>query len=379
MKIVKKVIQQIREINSKLTGLRRKRVNEASTRTIIIEPILVALGWDVRDPEEVEIEYPTVDKKPVDYALKINRKPELFLEAKPLGDPLNDVKAATQVIGYAASEGIEWCILTNGVKWKVYKSTEKCPAPEKLTFEISIDLNDKDALPLEQVTELLNRLSKDEIAKGKLDEIGEQTFTDGKVRKGLDKIVTDPPRNFIRLLRDIIGDENLSPQKIKESILRIWPILDAENQMDFTESRVASKVYPILGMKHPRRGKKPKKTYSELHHTENKPAEFVELYRKLDTFCFSLNPTGIKKEFLAKTINYSCGDILFCSTHISTIGIRVWLYLNYDRIENPPEFSRDVSSIGHWGGGDFELAIKNLEQFYESERLIKLSWERRCG
>lgn len=374
---MKNVVQQIREINSKLTTLRRKRLNEASTRTIVIEPILEALGWDVRDPEEVGIEYATVDKKPVDYALKINRKPELFVEAKPLGDALNDVKAATQIIGYAASEGIEWCILTNGVKWKVYKSTEKCPAPEKLTFEISIDLNEKDSLPIEQITELLTRLSKDEIAKGTLDEIGEQTFTDGKVRKALDKIVTDPPRNFIKLLRDIIGDENLSPQKIKDSIIRIWPIWDRESTPVISESDRPSKVRPVVGTKQLRRGKKPKKIYSESHHTGNKPAEVLELFRKLETFCLSLKPGEISKEYLAKTVNYLYGDVLFCSVHLLKSGLRVWLYLDYNEVANAPAFSRDVSGIGHWGGGDFEMAIKNVYQLNESERLIKLSLEKR--
>jgi predicted transport protein len=377
MLFMKNLAQQIREINSKLPTLRRKSLNEASTRTIVIEPILGALGWDIRDPDEVGIEYATVDKKPVDYALKINRKPELFVEAKPLRDPLNDVKAATQIIGYAASEGIEWCILTNGIKWKVYKSTEKCPAPDKLTFEISVDLNEKDSLPLEQITELLSRLSKDEIAKGTLDEIGEQTFTDGKVRKALDKIVTDPPRNFIKLLRDIIGDENLSPQKIKDSILRVWPIRDEESPEVISDLRNATTVRPVGGSKQIRRGKKPKKIYPESHHTGNKPAEVLELFRKLEAFCLSLKPGEISKEFLAQTINYSYGDILFCSVHILKSGLRIWAYLKYDEVVNPPEFSRDVSGIGHWGGGNFEITIKNVYQLEESERLIRLSLENR--
>jgi predicted transport protein len=373
---MKNIIKQIRGINSKLTGLRRRRLNEASTRTIIIEPILEVLGWDVRDPEEVEIEYPTVDKKPVDYALKINKKPVLLVEAKPLNDPLGDVKAATQVIGYAASEGIEWCILTNGVKWKVYKSTEKCRAPDKLTFEISIDVNEKDAPPLEQIGELLNRLSKEEIAKGTLDELGEQTFTDGKVRKALDRIVTDPPRNFIKLLRDIIGDEYLTPQKIKDSVIRIWPSLSGESPGSIRKPAAISRV-AVTGKKIKRRGKKPKKTYYETRHTENKSAEVLELYRKIDSFCLSLKPGEITKEYLAKTINYLRRDMPFCSIHILKSGLRVWLYLEYNEVENPPELSRDVSGVGHWGGGDFEMAIKNVNQLYESERLIKLSLEKR--
>ena len=81
----------------------------------IINPNMEGLNI-VRDPDEVELEYSTIDGKSVDYAPKINRKPVLFIEAKPLNDPLTDVKSITQVVGYAANAGVEWCILTNAAK-----------------------------------------------------------------------------------------------------------------------------------------------------------------------------------------------------------------------------------------------------------------------
>jgi predicted transport protein len=43
-------------------------LKEYPTRTILIDPLLEALGWDIRDPDDVELEYPTVDGKSVDYA-----------------------------------------------------------------------------------------------------------------------------------------------------------------------------------------------------------------------------------------------------------------------------------------------------------------------
>ncbi len=40
---------------------------------IFIEFLLQALGWDVKNTDEVNLEYPTIDGKFVDYALKINK------------------------------------------------------------------------------------------------------------------------------------------------------------------------------------------------------------------------------------------------------------------------------------------------------------------
>ena len=83
------------QFQAKLERFRKDGLKETPTRTIFIDPILEALGWDVREPDEVQLEYPTIDGKTVDYALKINLEPVLLVEAKPLNDPLTDVKDVT--------------------------------------------------------------------------------------------------------------------------------------------------------------------------------------------------------------------------------------------------------------------------------------------
>jgi predicted type IV restriction endonuclease len=180
-------------LRQKLPGLRRHSLKETPTRTIIIDPLLEAFGWEVRDPDEVQLEHPTVDGKSVDYALKLNKKPVLPVEAKAMDDSLDDVKAVTQVVGYANNDGIVWCILTNGIKWRVYRSVEKCPAPDKLMFDVSLDPDASEGMTVEQIAKKMWRFSRDEMVKGTLDALGEQTFTDGKVRKALQALMVNPP------------------------------------------------------------------------------------------------------------------------------------------------------------------------------------------
>jgi len=212
----------IENLQAKLERHRKDDLKELPTRMIFIDVLLQALGWDVRNPDEVEVECPTIDGKSVDYALKIDRKPVLFLEAKPLNDPLTDVKSITQVVGYAANAGVEWCVLTNGVTYKVYHSTEKAEAPDKLLFEVSIDQTENKGMPIQQVVERFSRLSRDSMAKGILDEIGRETFTIGKIRKALDKIFAEPPNTFVRLVRSTIGDDTIKPAQVKKALGRLW-------------------------------------------------------------------------------------------------------------------------------------------------------------
>ena len=379
-----KLIQTIEMIRQKLPALRRYALKETPTRKIVIDPLLEALGWDLCDPDEVQLEYPTVDGKSVDYAMKLNKKPVLLVEAKALDDSLDDVKGITQVVGYAANDGIVWCILTNGIKWRVYRSVEKCPAPDKLMFEVNLDPNDSDGMTVEQLARQMWRFSREEMAKGTLDALGEQTFTDGKVRKALDVLMTAPPRPFLNLVRTAAGDQNLTPQRIKESLIRIageTAAAEAPARAPVLRGSTLSSLDTTSGSRRvkktreTRRAKKGESLYNEEYHLLGKPQEAIQLFRAIDRFCLSLAPSGISRRWLAKYISYDCGKHGFCSVHVFQGGLRVWLHLGYGQIENPPPFARDVSHIGHWGSGDVELRVSNRSEFDASADLIKRSFE----
>lgn len=216
------IISCVESLQAKLERHRKGDLKELPTRTIFIDPMLQALGWDVMDPDVVELEYPTIDGKSVDYVLKLNGKPVLFIEAKPLNDPLMDVKSITQVVGYATNAGVEWCVLTNGVTYRIYHSTEKAEAPKKLLFTISIDPESNKGIPIEQIANQLSYLSCDAMSKSALDGLGEEFFTTAKIRKALDKMFAEPPNAFVRLVRSTIGDDTIKPAQVKKALNRLW-------------------------------------------------------------------------------------------------------------------------------------------------------------
>lgn len=361
------IVNCIETLRKKLDKHRRHDLKEYPTRAIFVDPLLEALGWDVRDPDEVELEYPTIDGKSVDYAPKINRKPVLFVEAKPLNDSLTDVKSITQVVGYAANAGVEWCILTNGVTYKVYRSTERAEAPDKLLFEVSLDPKETEGIPVQEVAEQFARFSREAMARGLLDEIGEQIFTTGKIRKALDRLFVDPPNTLIRLIRSTITDENIRPAQIKSALKRLWSRTAEADATPPSES---------FGEPRPTRpSTSRRKDYGEQHHIEGHPQEVVELFRSLDKFCRELEPTKVERRYRAKSINYSYGNNIFCCVHLRKSGLRIWLKLKYSDLDHPPEYVRDVSHIGHWGAGDVELAVDKFEKLQMAQRLIEKSFD----
>lgn len=358
----------IEELRLKFSKYRNQSLKEIPTRTIFIDPLLAALGWDVTNPDEVQLEYTTIDGKSVDYAAKINRKPVLFVEAKPLNDSLKDVKAITQLVGYAANAGVEWSVLTNGITYKVYCSSKKCAAPEKLLFEVSINNQDDEKMPVQQVAKQLNRFSRNSMAEGILDDLGQKIFTTAIVRKALDKIFADPPKNLIKLVRNNAPDDSLKPKQIKVALKRLWA-QTSETEIPESEAKnyqVAETAQPI--------GKTGK--YTEEYLLREKPAEVVELYRSLDQYCRELDPANVNKKFLSRYMNFIVGKTVFCSVKLWKSCINVYLKLNYSDLQNPPEYARDVTNVGHSGVGDLRIRIDAFDKLQQVKPLIRESFER---
>ena len=69
----------VRTIAERARKYRDRGLGEQNSKASLIEPLLEALGWDIRDPDEVHREFrPTSKDSPVDYALKLLRKPRLL-------------------------------------------------------------------------------------------------------------------------------------------------------------------------------------------------------------------------------------------------------------------------------------------------------------
>ena len=81
--------------------------NEAATRAVLIDPILRALGWDTANTSMVEVEKTLLQTR-ADYALyDINGDVKVVVEAKQLGDNLNQQSVVLSWVNYAFRFGIQ--------------------------------------------------------------------------------------------------------------------------------------------------------------------------------------------------------------------------------------------------------------------------------
>jgi len=131
----------LRRIRPLLIESRKKDLNEADTRNRVERFLEDVLGYDLF--KDVSGEEP-VEHRAADYAIRINGKPVLIIEIKAIQTKLKD-NHVFQVKNYAASKGVQWCVLTNAVEYRLYHIDFSEAVKHDIVFETNVvddDLND---------------------------------------------------------------------------------------------------------------------------------------------------------------------------------------------------------------------------------------------
>ncbi len=188
-------IERIRS-NSSIPAL-----DEAAVKQGVILRVLNALGWDTFDIEEVKPEH-SVGSRKVDYALRLDGRDRVFLEAKRPSEDLGN--HAPQLLDYSFREGVPLAVLTNGLTWWFYLPLQEGSWEER-RFSV-IELRHPD---VSQTTDsLIDFLSKESVRSGVAVGLAEgnlyRLWQDKKIEEALPKawnqLITDPDDQFLALL-----------------------------------------------------------------------------------------------------------------------------------------------------------------------------------
>ena len=113
------------------------------------------------------------------------------------------------------------------------------------------------------------------------------------------------------------------------------------------------------------------KVYVESDHLLNKSDNAIELYENYKNAILNL-ADNIEVEPKKKRISFK-KEKIFCDVLIQKNNLKIWINLKKGMLDDPKKITRDVSSIGHWGNGDYELIIKNTNNLEYVMSLIKQS------
>jgi hypothetical protein len=237
--------------------------NEANTKALLIEPMIAALGWDTTDLNAVEREVKVFEGTFLDYALKLDGEPRLYVEAKGLNEKLDDKMFIAQTVNYANNDGVVWCVLTNGSRVRVYKTNEPVAMDRKLLFEVDVaDASETHG----DKAKLLRLISRDAVLGGDLDRFGERVFTDGRVRQALAELAGEPPGTFLDAVAARLGHPAVPIEALRRSLARVLDAPIAPVVAPSPANPAPAKPAPAPGPPSPPKGQE----YDIDHHLATK-------------------------------------------------------------------------------------------------------------
>lgn len=103
-------------------------------------------------------------------------------------------------------------------------------------------------------------------------------------------------------------------------------------------------------------------------HLKQRSDKVVELFELIRSYIIELD-TSIEELPKKLYIAYKTSQNFVC---LQLYKSKICLYLKLDpnEIQHKPKQGRDVSNIGHFGTGDYELTIKSIRDFNETKHLI---------
>lgn len=133
-KVKARIEQNIKKLQSTLTNAKTRNISEADTGLIVAGVLSDVLGY--KKVEEITEEQ-AVKGSFADFAVRVGHKVLFLVEVKAIGFELKDAHV-TQVVNYAANLPCDWVVLTNGLRWKVYKVNFTKPIDRILVLDLDL-------------------------------------------------------------------------------------------------------------------------------------------------------------------------------------------------------------------------------------------------
>lgn len=131
-KVAERLVAGIKRYQPILSAAKARDVGEADTVTIIKDMLADVFGYDKYS--DVTSEH-SIRGTFCDLAVKMDGQLQTLIEVKAIGIDLKDAHVK-QAIDYAANQGVDWVLLTNGIIWRVYHLIFAKPIDQELVLEI---------------------------------------------------------------------------------------------------------------------------------------------------------------------------------------------------------------------------------------------------
>ena len=210
-KVEPRLVAGIKKFQAILNAAKAKDINESDTVIIVTDMLDEVFGFNKYT--EVTSEF-AIKKTWCDLAIKIDDQVKFMIEVKAIGLPLKD-DHIKQAVDYGSNSGVDWVILTTGIRWKIYKIIYGKPISNDLVYEF-----DFLALSAKKQNDLglLYYVSRESLSKSVLEDFHEQKQALSKFFLG-QVIMTDAVLDAIRkTIKKIAPGAKMELEDIREVV-----------------------------------------------------------------------------------------------------------------------------------------------------------------
>jgi hypothetical protein len=223
---------------------------EEATKQSLIIPLFHILGYDVWNPLEVQPEYGSDfsrgarkgQQEKVDYALKINGEPVIFVECKAADIELNahDGQLARY---FNATPSVRVGVLTNGVRIKVFTDLQQSNIMDDKPW-MDFDIR----TPKQAEIDALKNFRKTEFAANRIVDLAEEMVYYNVLVPFIASQLIDPGERLVRLVAEEIPSLKRIDKKVVE---KLTPILRKAIQAAILDNVARSFSVPLQQTEQP--------------------------------------------------------------------------------------------------------------------------------
>lgn len=194
--------------------------------------------------------------------------------------------------------------------------------------------------------------------------------------KALKRSDVDWTQSKIIFVSPSFNDFQRQSSNFKDLAIELWEIKQFENEVVVINPIKKSKSAPSLKQVQKDDSSEiskviqQTKVYTEDEHLQGKPDETAELYETFKNAVLNLgSDLDIKPK--KQEIGFTAKGKIFADVCILKNSLKFWINLKRGQLDDPKKLARDVSSVGHWGNGDYEIIVSDTTDLEYVMSLIK--------
>ena len=117
------------------------------------------------------------------------------------------------------------------------------------------------------------------------------------------------------------------------------------------------------------------KVFTEQDHLQKTSSETLELYDEIKRRLISLGD-DVTVQAKKQTVGFKVNNNIFCDIVLQGKGIKIYVNLKSGALQDQKKVARDVSNVGHWGNGSYEIKVSDLDDIDYIISLLKQSFRK---